>query len=331
MRELPGIVEKDLRACVQDQYDLTSTRFEFLPLGHDYNAGVYQVVSAQGEAYLLKVTTRLLYEPCCLVPAYLKDQGIKSVVAPLPTRNGALWTKLGDWTVLLYPWISGECSLTGMTNTQWTEVGSIFRHIHQISLPAVGFESLRRERFDPTEYLQWIRTFETQHLEETNGASAAQRAFRTSWKYHLPTIHTAVSMLETLAETLQAQTFPYVICHADLHARNLIRDQAGLVFVIDWDEVMLAPKERDFIFIREPHAGAFFQGYANAEIDWSLLTYYLWERVTQDVIYLAQNVCFRDDWTEETRAQVTQTFHDSLKPDANNLRAASEASARLTI
>jgi hypothetical protein len=27
----------------------------------------------------------------------------------------------------------------------------------------------------------------------------------------------------------------------DLHPRNLIRDHAGKVFVIDWDEVMLAP------------------------------------------------------------------------------------------
>lgn len=120
-------------------------------------------------------------------------------------------------------------------------------------------------------------------------------------------------------------------CHADLHARNLIRDQAGHVFVIDWDEVMPAPKERDFIFIREPHTEAFFQGYTNVGMDWSLLTYYLWERIVQDVIYLAQNVCFRDNWTEETRAQVAQTFHDSLKPSANNLRAASEASARLAI
>ncbi len=101
------------------------------------------------------------------------------------------------------------------------------------------------------------------------------------------------------------------------------------MLVIDWDEVMLAPKERDFIFIRKPHAEAFFHGYANAEIDWSILTYYLWERVVQDLIYNADNVCFRDDWAEETRALVAQTFHESLQPGANNLRAALEASAHL--
>jgi spectinomycin phosphotransferase len=218
-----------------------------------------------------------------------------------------------------------------MTNAQWQEVGSIFQRIHQVSPPASGFESLRKERFDPTEYTQWIHTFETHHMQELSSTSVSQRALRSSWKAHQHTIHAAMTTLEKLAEMLQSRTFPYVICHADLHARNLIRDQAGHVFVIDWDEVMLAPKERDFIFIRKPHAEAFFQGYANAEIDWSLLTYYLWERVIQDVIYLADNVCFRDDWTEETRAQVAQTFHESLEPGASNLRAALEASAHLAI
>src|SRR5262249_18975075 len=174
-----------------------------------------------------------------------------------------------------------------------------------------------------------MRTFETQHQQEQSGTSASQCTLRSSWKAHLPTIHTAVTRLEKLAEMLQSRTFPSVICHADLHARNLIRDRAGHVFVIDWDEVMLAPKERDFIFIRKPHAEAFFQGYANAEVDSLPLTYYLWERVVQDLIYNAHNVCFRDDWAEETRAQVAQTFHESLEPGASNLRAAREASAHL--
>jgi spectinomycin phosphotransferase len=288
------------------------------------------VVNEQGAAYLLKATSRSLDEASCLVPRYLRDQEITSVVAPIPASSGALWTRAEDWTVIVYPFIDGECSLTGMTNAQWKEVGSIFQRIHQVRLPASGFESLRKERFDPTEYAQEIHLFETQHLQEVGSASASQRALRSSWKAHQSTIHTAVARLQKLAEVLQSRTLPYVICHADLHARNLIRDPSGHVFVIDWDEVMLAPKERDFIFIREPHAEAFFQGYTNAEVDWSLLTYYLWERVVQDLMYLAHNVCFRDDWTEETRVQVAQTFHESLE-SGSNLRAAREASAHLAI
>src|SRR5437764_13991646 len=89
MREQPKIPEERLRACLQDQYDLYPFTLEFLPLGLDYNAGVYRVVSEQSTAYVLKVTSRPLYEPRCLVPRYLEDQGITSVVAAVPTRSGA--------------------------------------------------------------------------------------------------------------------------------------------------------------------------------------------------------------------------------------------------
>lgn len=328
MHEQPNFAEKLLRACLRDRYNLSPITLDFLPRGLDYDAGVYRVTNEQGTAYLLKATSRLLDKASCLVPRYLRDQGITAVVAPLPTSLGALWTRAEEWTVMVYPFIDGECSLTGMTDEQWKEVGDIFKRIHQVKLPTSGFESLRKERFDPAEYVQWIRTFEAQHLQEQSSASASQRALRSSWQAHQPTIHTAVTILEKLAEMLQERPLPFVICHADLHARNLIRDPSGHVFVIDWDEVMMAPKERDFIFLRKPHAEAFFQGYANTEIDWSLLTYYLWERVVQDLVYLAHNVCFRDDWTEKTRAQAVQTFHESLE-SGSNLRAASEASAYL--
>ncbi len=330
MRKPPGIAEEQLRACFQERYDLYPVTLEFLPLGLDYDAGVYRVVSEQGTAYLLKVTSRPLYEPRCLVPRYLNDQGITSVVAPIPTRSGALWTLLEDWTVIVYPFIDGDTSLTGMTNEQWKEVGTIFRQIHQVRLQPSGFESLRKETFDPTGYTRWVHDFETQHLHSRHGGSKSSRALLADWRTHQSTIHTAVDSLEKLAEVLQSRTLPYVISHADLHPANLLRDQHGHVFVIDWDEVMLAPKERDFIFVREPQAGAFFQGYGQREIDWVALTYYLWERVVQDLIVDARDVCFRDDWAEETRADAARLFH-KLFTDGSVINAAYEASARLAI
>ena len=329
MREQPGIAEEQLRACLQDQYDISPVTLEFLPLGLDYKAGVYRVVSKQDTAYLLKVTSRPLYETRYLVPRYLNDRGITAVVAPVPSRNGALWTKLVDWTVIVYPFIDGDTSWTGMTNEQWKEVGTIFKRIHQVMLPPSGFESLRKETFDPAEYARRVRSFEAQHLYTRHDGSGSSRAFRADWVAHQSTIHRGVASLEKLAGVLQRRAGPYVICHADLHAANLLRDPAGHVFVIDWDDVMLAPKERDFIFVREPQAAAFWEGYGQAEIDWVALTYYLWERVVQDVIECMQDLYFRDDLGEETRADIAQLFHEVLAEEGGTIEVAYAAEAHL--
>lgn len=319
MREQPDISEERLRACLQEQYALLPATVEFLPLGLDYSAGVYRVVSEDGTSYALKVTSRPFYEASFLVPAYLKSQGIVSIMAPLPTWENVLWTRLENWTVVVYPFIDGDTSWTGMTDEHWQEVGETFRQIHEVVLPAHGFESLRRETFDPTEYTQQVNVLETRYIFAQAG-DAPQRALCSSWAAHQSTIHRIVTILERLAAVLQKQSGPYVICHADLHPANLLRDRAGHVFVLDWDEVMLAPKERDFLFVGEPPAAGpagraippFFQGYGPVQVDWTALTYYLYERVIQDLTVCAQDMFLKDDLGEESRADIAQLFQDVL-------------------
>lgn len=320
MREKPAIADELLQAILQDQYGVEAITLEFLPVGLDYHAGVYRVVGEQGNAFLLKATSRPLYEPRYLVPRHLNDTGITSVVAPLPTKSGALWTKLADWTIILYPFIEGDSSLTGMTDEQWRVLGSIFKQIHETPVPSGGLGSLRKEAFDPTEYTRWIRDFETQYLHLQHNASVSQQALLAVWKAQQPTIHKGVISLEKLAGVLQKRSGPYVFCHADLHPHNLIRDHHGHVFVIDWDDVMLAPKERDFIFIREPQADAFWEGYEHPEIDWAALTYYRWERVVTDVIACAEDMFFKDDLGEEARAYIAQLFQRIFLDEISTLK-----------
>jgi spectinomycin phosphotransferase len=231
--------------------------------------------------------------------------------------------------VIVYPFIEGDTSLTGMTNEQWTQTGAIFKQIHQVSLAPEGFESLRKETFDPTAYIQWARDFEAQHLHSQRGGSGAEQALRASWSAHQSTIHMIIATLEKSAEVLRSRTIPFVICHADLHPANLLRDLAGHVYVIDWDEMMLAPKERDHIFLREPQTDAFWVGYGQKEIDWIALTYYRWERIVQDLIENATHVYFRNDLVEETKAYLVEAFNAGLAEDGGHVTAALAAAAHL--
>ena len=136
---------------------------------------------------------------------------------------------------------------------------------------------------------------------------------------------------------LQRHAGPFVLCHADLHPSNIMRAQQNEVFVIDWDDVMLAPKERDFIFVGEAPAhgsvragrAAFFAGYGDRAIDWMALTYSLWERVIQDVISYAEEVVCRDDLGEASKAESVEWFRINLTKEGGSVDRAWAAAGHL--
>jgi spectinomycin phosphotransferase len=214
--------------------------------------------------------------------------------------------------------------------------------MHQVMLPPEGFPSLRTETFDPSEYARRVATIEAQHAQG-DGGSQVERALHERWLERQPTIHALLAAMETLAAALRTRSGPRVICHADLHPSNLIRDRVGRVFLIDWDDVMLAPRERDFLFVGDPptdgsdgsdgsaRAGGspFFQGYGPAEIDWVALTYYRCERIVQDVIECAQAVYFRDDLGDDVKAEAVELFAALFAPGPIMLDAARVAATHL--
>jgi spectinomycin phosphotransferase len=340
---VPERLDDNLRACLRDHYARTAVSLEPRALGGDTLAQVYHVTDEAGAEYIVKARSRALYPASCLAPRYLADQGVAAVVAPLPTTDGALWARLAPpasaWVIALYPFVAGVSGwLPAMTDAEWRATGQIFRRIHSIAAPAEGIASLRRERFDVSGYARSAETFAARFAGAPSGdETEAERALRERWLERSATIHTLIASMRALAERLHSRSGPYVICHGDLHPGNLLRDTAGGVHVVDWDDTLLAPKERDFLFTGEPAPDGsskpdapFFQGYQPAEIDWVAVTYYRCERVIQDVIECADEVCYRDGLAADARADAAALFGDLFAPDGN-MDAARRAATRLPV
>ncbi len=205
MREPPPISEDSLRGCLRDEYGLGAATIEFLPVGLDSRAGVYRVTPEGGPSWLVKVKSGPLNGPGCHVPAYLHEQGITEVVAPLSTTSHALWATVAEWTVLVYPFIEGDTGWGSITAAHWETTGGVFRRIHDISLPPHGFASLRKETFDPTAYADAIHRFEERLALASSAISPAERALRITWLERQSVIHTALTRMELLAPILQRQ------------------------------------------------------------------------------------------------------------------------------
>jgi spectinomycin phosphotransferase len=84
-----------------------------------------------------------------------------------------------------------------------------------------------------------------------------------------------------------------VLCHTDLHTWNVLVDRAGDLWLVDWEEAMLASRERDLMFVvggglgrglvSDDDTAAFFEGYEPAPIDPELIAHYRLARAVEDL------------------------------------------------
>jgi spectinomycin phosphotransferase len=322
MHEAPPIDLSELRACLRVDYALDASSLEFLPVG-DTHSAIYRV-DCWDAAYLLKLRPDALYEAAALAPRYLLENGVAEVIAPVPTASGPLWTTLGRWRALLFPFVAGTTGWSDMTDDHWRETGRIFRRIHTVAAPA-SMADLRSESFDPSAYGEALDSLDKQ-IAEASDDGEALRSVREAWHEYRATIAAEMSALTRLAPGLREKRLPRVICHADLHPGNLLRTDNGRVYVIDWDDVILAPKERDFIFTGEP-GDPFFDGYGATEVDWEAVTYYRCERCVTDLIEYARDM-FRD-LGEETKRVSAERFRIGVT--GRNFEAAQRAAERIGI
>jgi spectinomycin phosphotransferase len=318
MLEKPILSDEQIIACLYDTYGIRASDIEFLPLGYDFHAGVYRVQDDTGQDYFLKARQDAVYEPGIHIARTLKAQGIRQVVAPLPTISGELWGKAGDYALLLYPFIEGQSGMeAGLTDAQWVEYGDVLRRIHAVRLPDELARTLRSETYIP--YERWMDSLKALHAQvrQREYDELLQQQIATFWRERYAEIGQIIERAETLSRRLQSQTWDFVLCHADIHTNNLLLTVQGELYVVDWDQPMFAPKERDLMFIMDRGIGfgpderqeaLFFQGYGPVTVNPLALAYYRYEWLAQDLGSFAEMVFAQEDAGEETRQDSARLF-----------------------
>jgi spectinomycin phosphotransferase len=307
---------------VETFYGVEAARITYLPLGYDLNAAVYEVQARDEQSYFLKVRFDPVDETGLLVSRALLDHGIRNILAPLRTRKSDLWAPLDGYpgyTVVLYPFIRGENAMVaGMSDGQWQEFGATLRAVHDSGLEQVFHGQLRDETFAlPSAAL--VREM-LLLVESADFKGAAASRFAAFWRERADTIDAMLARAEELGRSLQTRSFEHVLCHADIHAANILVGDDGRVHLIDWDFPIIAPRERDLLFVVgsriaravEPREeDLFFEGYGPATIDPTALTYYRYERIVEDLGEFGKSVFLDPSLSEQMRveaAELTMSF-----------------------
>ena len=315
MLEKPPVSDDKLIYCLVNHYALRVKTLEFLPLGYDSSSAVYSLTTHDDVQYFLKLKSGDFYEASVDVPVYL-NQHIAEIVAPIKSIDDKYWHQLDDFALVLFPFIEGENGMTvGLSDAQQQDFGRILKTIHETVLPDTLKHIIRHEEFSfrPS----WLGAIRQVHEEilNTHYVNPYRQDLAQFWRNKHDEIGAILHRALEIADMLKNRSFDFVVCHSDIHTANLMINAQGKLHVIDWDNPILAPKERDLMFtlshpMDKPNEGqrSFAQGYGMPEIDPYALLYYRYEWVIQEIGEFAELVFLADDVGDTTRADVVAEF-----------------------
>jgi spectinomycin phosphotransferase len=297
--EKPDLDESKILGCLRREYGLDVTEITFLPLGADRNTAVYRAVDGETTPYFVKLRRGAFHEPEVLIPRLLHDQGVTPIIAPLPTPTGQLWASLADFTVAVFPFVEGRDGYEiDLGDDHWVELGRALRGMHAAVLPAAVTDRLLRESFSP-HWRGMVRDFRAQ-AGVSRYDDAVADALAVLLRQRSREIDDLLGQAHRLAELLRLRSGEYVLCHGDIHAGNVLIETNGALHVVDWDTLILAPKERDLMFVGGGQFGSlrtpaqeealFYQGYGPTSVDPAALAYYRCERIVQDIAAYCEQI-----------------------------------------
>jgi len=307
MLEEPAIDRRKIQTCLELEYGLHDSQIDFLPLGADLNTAAYRVES-NGSSYFVKLRIGFFDDLTVTVPKFLSEQGIQQIISPLISVSDNLWVNVEKYKLVLFPFIQGQNAYeTKLTETHWNEFGSALMKIHSARVPLEIESRIQRETFSPR-WREMVKTIVTNAQTGTYQETVAQQCaeFVTSKNSEILDI---IKRAEILAINLNNQTMKFVVCHSDLHAGNILIGKDGRFYIVDWDTLSMAPRERDLMYIggglmnndRSPkeEEALFYQTYTLPKINKDAIAYYRFERIIQDIAAFCEQLLYSQDGGED--------------------------------
>ncbi|WNB93356.1 phosphotransferase [Bacillus sp. NEB1478] len=285
-------------------FGINSKIIENLPLGNDPSASIYRIIDHSNQTYFLKLNRNEVTKQGIQVPFYLYSHGIDAVIPPIVNKKEELWFSENGFTWVLYPFVqSYDGYKVEFSSFQWSSFGESLSKIHAVSLPEDLHQSLPRESFKSIS-CERVKEYDVKMKNTTfNDPESAKLA--DFWNEKRNEIQQLIHNTDQIGRKVRTETFNFVLCHADLHPGNTVIDEEGNLIIVDWDSPILAPKERDLMFIggghrfKNPDIDAFYSAYGKLIPNFELISYYRNERILADIAVTADEMFENKGMKEE--------------------------------
>jgi spectinomycin phosphotransferase len=295
MKTEPTLDKSRLAELLTCAYGIVVVELAFVPTG--WVSACYRVTCNDGTRRFLKLQP-LLGPPVTAAssPAFylplthqLYARGhLPAIAYPLATREGQLWTTWEGWRVILHNHIDGQVvGHDGMTDAIVSQLAGLVGRLHR-SLPVLDLEVRFFESFEFAFHAEVVAVLAK--LGNTGlGKRVGWQGLQDLLLPNRRDVLQALGLLQALGDRAKAAAHPVVVCHTDLHGENLMWDDAGRLYIVDWEGAVLAPREQDlFMFVdhhrfREIFVPAYEAETGPLRLDPDLLAFYMLRRVVEDM------------------------------------------------
>jgi thiamine kinase-like enzyme len=286
--------KKDLILAIQQGYGIELENIEFLLRG--FGGDCYRVDTQNSASFFLKLhdpisnlstaaSSRAFYLP--LMHQLNSKQILGDIPHLIQTLEGGLSLDVGANTLVVSDFIEGELVGFGdLPEPVLVRLAELVGILHN-SRPQLEFEHPFIEEFEIVFENELLESFDTlSGLPET--ASPGQKLVKELILPRQEQITADLEQLKALQTYARNMDKPKVVCHTDLHGGNLMTDERGTLYILDWENALIAPPEHDlFFFAGEndfwelfwPH---YTSQYPAASIDPELLRFYFYRRALED-------------------------------------------------
>ncbi|HHL0270881.1 TPA: aminoglycoside O-phosphotransferase APH(9)-Ia [Legionella pneumophila] len=316
-----NIPDQQLIKLLKVYYGIDIHAVQLIVGGADMNAFGYKADS-ESNSYFVKLKYGHHDEINLSIIRLLYDSGIKEIIFPIYTRDTKLFQQIDHFKIIVYPFIDAPNGFTqNLTEKQWQQLGKVLRQIHETSVPTAIQQRLRKETYSP-KWREMVRSFYNKiGFDDSDDQITAD--FKSFFNQKIDSIHRLVDSSEELSQKIQPDLDKYVLCHSDVHAGNVLVVNEESIYIIDWDEPMLAPKERDLMFIgggignvwnKHHEIDYFYEGYGKTNVDKIILSYYRHERIVEVIAVYGQDLLSRDQ-NDESRLESFKHFKSMFDPN----------------
>lgn len=311
MLERAPIDDSAIINVLEEQYGLVIKSLEFLPVGAagwSYRAEI----AAQGR-WFVKLRQGKVYPPAVEIPVTLRQHLKTELLLPaLPTRQGDLWAEKASFYLAVYPYLPGHNAMdVPLDNKNWQKIGAFFAGLHSAGkIPRLS-DFLKVEKFNSDCQQIAPEVLNEALYKNHEGVALVLEKFIREKAAEIARI---IERTRQLGQTLREKQPEMVLCHGDPNTSNIFVTETGDLYVLDWDEVMLAPPERDLMFFENEKN--FWQGYdptGQVKPDRTILAYYRYEWVVQELADFGEQV-FWGDLALPTKEYALQKFCRLFEP-----------------